>query len=71
MTRNEYLIGLLMESADALVESAGANGAGRKFYDNRIKNIDNKKRQQTYHYLNSEISLLPLKIQWVELSCRL
>ena len=43
MTRNEYLIDLLMESADALMESAGRNGAAKRYYDERLKHIGYRK----------------------------
>ena len=43
-TKNEYIASIMLEAADLLQmdESAGANGAGARFYDEKIKAAQNK-----------------------------
>ena len=44
MTRNEYIASIMLEAAELLKldESAGANGAGKRFYEEKIKATQNK-----------------------------
>ena len=43
-TKNEYIASIMLEAAELLKldESAGANGAGARFYDEKIKAAQNK-----------------------------
>ena len=43
-TKNEYIASIMLEAADLLQmdESAGANGAGERFYREKVKTIQNK-----------------------------
>ena len=43
-TKNEYIASIMLEAADLLQmdESAGANGAGERFYKEKVKTIQNK-----------------------------
>ena len=44
MTRNEYIASIMLEAAELLKldESAGAHGAGKRFYEEKIKATQNK-----------------------------
>ena len=44
MTKNEYIASIMLEAAELLKldESAGANGAGKRFYEEKIKATQNK-----------------------------
>ena len=44
MTKNEYIASIMLEAAELLKldESAGANGAGKRFYEEKIRAMQNK-----------------------------
>lgn len=50
MTRNEQIASIMLEAAELLKESAGANGATKRYYDERLKNA--KQRDGKEYFKN-------------------